>query len=295
MRVSIIVRTYNEARHLPELMHAIVNQTLGRSEVEVIVVDSGSSDGTPAIAERHDCRIMHIAPNDFSFGRSLNIGCAAAAGRILVFVSGHCVPTSPDWLERLIKPIEDGHSVLSYGRQEPGSATAFSEAQHFLKCFPAASEPAPNGFFCNNANAAVRADVWERFRFDEVLTGLEDLHLGKRVVHAGLGIAYVPEASVWHYHYETWSQVIRRFEREALALQSIMPEVQIRLSDAVRYLVAGIARDWARARRERRLAGNLWPIAAYRFCQYYGSWKGNHLHRRDARLAKDRYFYPGVN
>ena len=96
MLVSIVVRTYNEAKHLPALLEAIGAQTVPHA-IETIVVDSGSDDGTLDIARNHDCRVVHIAKNDFTFGKSLNVGCEAARGDVLVFVSGHCVPTDETW------------------------------------------------------------------------------------------------------------------------------------------------------------------------------------------------------
>lgn len=292
LRASLIVRTLNEARYLPVLLDALSTQSVAPAEREVIVVDSGSTDATLAIAERHQCRILHIDRHEFSFGRSLNVGCAEARGAALVFVSGHCVPASPEWLSRLLQPIEDREAVLTYGRQKGGKATRFSEDQIFRKYFPDPTGVAPNGFFCNNANAALRRDVWEAHRFDESLTGLEDLHLGKRVVQAGMKIRYVPEAAVFHHHEESWRQVKRRFEREALALQAIMPEIHVSTATALRYFTVAVINDWKKASLERRLFANAWPIVAYRFCQYYGSWKGNHGHRRLSREARERYFYP---
>lgn len=294
MRVSasLVIRTFNEARHLPELLEAVAAQTIPASQREVIVVDSGSTDSTVRIAEAHGCRVLRIDRSEFSFGRSLNIGCADAKGHALVFVSGHCVPASDRWLERLLGPIERGEAALTYGRQKGGRATRFSEHQIFRKYFPDPTGQAPNGFFCNNANAALRRDVWEAHRFDEALTGLEDLHIGKRVVQSGLKIRYVSDADVVHHHYESWQQVKRRFEREALALQEIMPEIYISTATALRYFAVATIADLRKAQAEGSLLANAWPITAYRFCQYYGSWKGNHKHRKMSREARERFFYP---
>lgn len=292
MRVSIIVRTLNEARHLPDLLDAIERQTITSAQRETIVVDSGSTDGTVAIAERHGCRVVAIAREDFSFGRSLNLGCAAASAPVLAFISGHCVPISQDWLENLITPIEQNAAALTYGRQKGGQTTRFSERQIFRKYFPESMGQAPNGFFCNNANAALKRNLWDAYRFDENLTGLEDLHIAKRLTESGHKIRYVPDAAVFHYHAETWRQVKRRFEREALALQIIMPEVHVEALTAFRYFTIAAITDLRKAAREGQFFENAWPIVAYRFCQYYGSWKGNHHHRKLSRETREQYFYP---
>lgn len=292
MLASIVIRTYNEACYLPEVLLAVSEQTVPASEREVILVDSGSKDRTLEIAEHHGCRIVHIKQSDFSFGRSLNVGCEVARGRNLVFISGHCVPTSPDWLARLVAPIEAGEAGITYGRQEGGPETKFSEHMLFAKYFPEADLPPPSEFFCNNANAAVRKDLWERHRFDETLTGLEDMHFARRVVAEGGKVRYVPGSSVYHYHHETWRKVKIRYEREAIALQKIMPEVHVHASDAARYFVAGVFGDWARALGQKRFLRFASEIISFRFCQFYGTWRGNHIHRQLSRKSKEKYFYP---
>lgn len=291
MLASLVIRTYNESRYLPQLLDAVRRQTVPADQREVIIVDSGSQDATPQIARDAGCRIVNIAQSEFSFGRSLNKGCDAAQGRHLVFISGHCVPVQDTWLERLVAPL-DAEAAITYGRQEGGPESKFSEHMLFAKYFPAADVPPPSPFFCNNANAALRRDIWLRHRFDETLTGLEDMHLGRRVVADGHKVRYVPEASVYHFHHETWRKVKIRYEREAIALQQIMPEVHVHASDALRYFVAGVMGDWARALSQRKFLKFAGEIVAFRFCQYYGTWKGNHIHRQLSRQAKEKYFYP---
>src|SRR5690606_11294535 len=108
MLISVVIRTLNEARYLGDLLAGIASQKLGSFDVETVIVDSGSTDRTLEIADGHGARISHIRREDFSFGRSLNQGCEAAQGDILVFVSGHCVPVDAHWLRNLCEPIADG-------------------------------------------------------------------------------------------------------------------------------------------------------------------------------------------
>ncbi|HRQ56898.1 MAG TPA: MBL fold metallo-hydrolase [Azoarcus taiwanensis] len=290
--ISVVIRTLNEARHLDELLDAVARQETGGLPHEVVLVDSGSTDGTLEIAERHGCRILHITREDFSFGRSLNIGCDAAQGDVLVFTSGHCVPTDGYWLSRLCQPILEGHAGYSYGRQIGGERTYFSESRIFAKYFPERSAIPQGGFYCNNANAAVSRDVWARYRFDEELTGLEDMHLAKRMVSAGGKVAYIADAVVLHYHYETWQQVRRRFEREAIALQQIMPQVHVTPVDTLRYIASSMWKDWRHAMRTGQWHKHALDIARYRWHQYIGSYKGNHEHRKLSHAQKEKYFFP---
>lgn len=293
MNVSIVIRTLNEAKYLDNALAAIAQQDYAAGKVETVIVDSGSTDPSLIIAAKHGCRIVHIKREDFSFGRSLNVGCKAASGEALVFISGHCVPTEPSWLSELIKPFANNEIAVAYGRQIGGPETKFSEHCLFEKYFPATGigdHQAP--FFCNNANAAFRRTAWEKFQFDEMLTGLEDMHLAKKLWENGLSTVYVPSAVVFHYHHERWRQVKRRYEREAIALQKIMPEFHVHFSDFIRYFTAAVFGDAQRAAKQQQLFSRLGEIIAFRFCQYYGVWKGNHQHRQLSSREKDKYFYP---
>lgn len=292
VRISIVIRTLNEARHLDALLQGIASQQTGDLTREVIVVDSGSSDGTLDIAARHHCRIQHIAREAFSFGRSLNIGCEAASGDILVITSGHCVPAGPHWLQNLCQPILDGKAAYTYGRQLGGPDSHFSECRLFAKYYPERSANPQDGFFCNNANAAVQRSTWETYRFDEDLTGLEDMDFARRLLRDGGRLAYVAEAAVFHHHGETWPQVRRRFEREAIALQKIMPHVHVGLLDTLRYIATSVWKDWACARREKLPQGRTWDIVRFRWNQYLGSYNGNHELRKLSRAETEKYFYP---
>lgn len=292
MLVSVVIRTYNEARHLPDLLAGIERQQRPNFDVETVVVDSGSTDGTVAIAQRHGARIVHIPKESFSFGRSLNVGCEAARGEHLVFVSGHCVPVHDTWLERLCDPLRKELAVFAYGRQMGNGHSRFSECQIFRKYFPEESRIPQEGFFVNNANSALVRSVWERYPFDEELPGLEDMALGKRLVADGHRLAYVAEAPVYHLHDESWRQIRWRYQREAIALQQIMPEVHVSFADFLRYTTSAVLFDMGAAVAERRLPRTLPEILAFRFMQFWGSYRGNHEHRMLSREMKERYFYP---
>lgn len=291
-RVSIIIRTLNEARYLNELLTGIAAQKCIDIHPEVVLVDSGSTDGTLEIAERHGCRIFHITREEFSFGRSLNMGCEAAEGEILVITSGHCVPVDEHWLQRLCQPILDGMAQYTYGRQLGGAENHFSECRIFAKYYPETSKIPQDGFFCNNANSALLRDAWVRQRFDEELTGLEDMELAQWLVRGGGKVAYVADAGVFHYHNETWPQVRRRFEREAIALQKIMPQLHVSVLDTGRYIASSIIKDWRSAKKQDVHKPGLKNIFLYRWNQYIGSWKGNHEHRMLSHAEKEKYFFP---
>lgn len=292
MKISVIIRTLNEERYLAELLEGIKNQHIADWSCEVVVVDSGSTDDTLSIANQYACNVIHIKKEDFSFGRSLNVGCDAASGDALVMISGHCVPTDEKWIYNLCKPLADGIAEYTYGRQVGGPESYFSECRIFDKYYPLTSQIPQEGFYCNNANSAILKSVWKKYSFDEDLTGLEDMELSQRLVKDGGKIAYTADASVYHYHDESWPQVKRRFERESIALQQIMPQIHISYLDMVRYILSSVFKDWTAALAEGTLLRHFSEIILYRFYQYWGSYVGNHDHRKLSHAQKEAYFYP---
>ena len=108
--ISIIVRTFNEERYLPYLLNKIRTQSLFH-QTETIIVDSGSTDSTLKIANDYATKIINIEKRNFTFGRSLNLGCDKAKGKYLVIVSAHCIPENNYWIENLIKPLIENDSI----------------------------------------------------------------------------------------------------------------------------------------------------------------------------------------
>ena len=289
--VSIVIRTLNEERYLADLLTGIQNQE-SEFNHEVVLIDSGSTDKTLSIAEEYGCRILHISRDEFSFGRSLNRACDAAFGKFLVFVSGHCIPYNEHWLQNIVQPLNTGTIQYCYGRQLGGPHTYWSESQIFSKYFPESSSLPQEGFYCNNANSAILTDVWKRYKFDEELTGLEDMHLAKSLVAEGGSVGYASESCVYHLHHEKWSQVQRRFEREALALQEITPSIILRRRDVIRYFLRAVIGDIIQKFPRTLNPKDLYTIVRYRFHQYRGSYNGNHLHKKVSSQLRDTYFYP---
>lgn len=293
-KVSIVFRALNEENWFDHALQACHKQILDDGDdMELVLVDSGSTDDTLNIAKRHGCNIFHISKSEFTFGRSLNIGCEGATGDILVFISAHCIPSDEHWLSRLIGPLKTNQCDYVYGGQVGlPNVTRFSEDQVFAHYYPEVSNLTQDNFFCNNANSAIKTEVWEKYRFDEQVTGLEDMVLAKQVFEAGGQIGYVADASVMHIHEETLSQVQRRFYREALVMRDIMPEVHFNMFDMVRCCFAGLAHDLSAATRQKILFKELGGIFSYRIMQYLGTYRGHNEHRALSRKQKQSYYYP---
>lgn len=293
MSISIVIRAYNEEKNIGRLLFGISQQTI--KDVELILVDSGSTDGTLSIASQYPVKVVNITPQEFTFGRSLNKGIAAATGEIIVIISAHCFPIYPDWLEQLVKSFENEDIALSYGKQRGGETNYYSEHQFFSKYFPDLSVYRQGHPYSHNANAAIRRKLWSQHPYDETLTGLEDLAWSSWAMESGYSIAYIAEAEVIHLHNETKWQVYKRYQREAIALKQILPESRFSLIDFLKMWIGTTLSDMVHARREQKLLKEFWPIIWFRFMQYWGTFKGFHYAGKiNAQLHRAFYYPPGI-
>jgi len=241
MNCSIVIRAYNEEKHIGRLLEGIRQQTI--KDVEIILVDSGSTDGTVSVVESFAARIVRIPSAEFTFGRSLNLGIQSATRELIVIASAHVYPVYPDWLASLLYPFQNENVALAYGKQRGPEMAQFSEKQIYYQWYPDVSKPRQATVFCNNANAAIRKSLWQQNPYDETLTGLEDLAWGKWAKEQGYDIAYVAEAEIIHVHNETPDGVFNRYRREAMAFKKIYPEAHFSLYDFVRLTTMNILSD----------------------------------------------------
>jgi rhamnosyltransferase len=290
MLVSIIIRACNEEKHITQLLQGIGQQSL--QDHEIILVDSGSTDGTLVIASHYPVRVVHIQPQDFTFGHSLNQGIQESHGDFIVIVSAHVYPVYPDWLECLLAPFADPQVALSYGKQRGSTLNKFSEGQIFLHWYPDVSQARQLHPFCNNANAAIRRSLWERFHYDESLPGLEDLEWAQRITTQGFSISYVAEAEVVHIHEETPHAVYNRYRREAMAFKRLFPQEHYHIWNLLHNLTTNIISDATHAARQGKLSSHWREIFWFRWMQFWGTYQG---YRQTGPLTwqlRQTFYYP---
>ncbi len=217
MNVSLVIRTKNEAGSLEPLLEMTKKQTV--QPVDIVLVDSGSTDRTVEIARSFGCHVIEIPPESFTFGYSLNVGLEAARGDVAVGISAHCLPENDRWIEELVRPFTDERVAGTYGQQIPFDDAGIIERKGLKEAYPDGDASCDTGGeLFSNAHNAVRLDVWRKMDFDEVLTGAEDIEWAIRARERGYKIVYTPKSRVFHSHRETLRGVTKRFYREALAL-----------------------------------------------------------------------------
>ena len=289
MNCSIVIRAFNEEKYIGRLLEGIRQQTL--KDVEIVLVDSGSTDGTVSVAESFGARIVRIPSAEFTFGRSLNFGLRSATREFVIIASAHVYPVYPDWLETLLRPFEDKKVALTYGKQRGPVTAKYSEQQIYYQWYPDVGNPNQTTAFCNNANAAIRKSLWTQNQYDETLTGLEDLAWAKWAQEHDYKITYVAEAEIIHVHNEIPRGVFNRYRRESMALRRIYPEAHFNFYDFLRLTTTNILSDLWHAARERVLWNNIAAIFWFRFMQFHGTRLG---HRETSLITpqlRETFYY----
>jgi glycosyltransferase involved in cell wall biosynthesis len=289
-KVSIIIRCYNEEKHIGNLLEKIFQQTWLHKEI--IIVDSGSTDNTVSIAKKFSVTIVPITPEEFTFGYSLNQGCAVATGDFFIIASAHVIPVRNDWIEQLIKPFENSQVALVYGRQIGNDVTKFSEHQIFLKQFPPQSNYDQQIPYCNNANAAIRKQHWNEHRYNETLSGLEDIEWAKWAHEQQYRIVYNAEATIIHIHEEQPKQILNRYTREAIALKKLFPDSQMSVGKFLFLFLSNTFLDWGRALKHRVFFKNVCEIVMMRYYQYLGTYKGLKIQSPVTHEMIVTFYYP---
>lgn len=287
---SIVIRAYNEEKHVDRLLSGIRQQTM--QDVQVILVDSGSTDSTVSIASDAGARIIQINPHDFTFGRSLNQGIEQAASELVVIASAHVYPVYPDWLERILEPFSQPEIALVYGKQRGSRKSQFSERQIFTSWYGDFSKIPQDHPFCNNANAAIRKDLWLRHPYDETLPGLEDLEWAKWAIAQNYRIAYIAEAEIVHVHDESWRGIHKRYLREGMAFKQIYPQEQFSYRELLRLFFKNAASDLKEASRQGVFWRELVNVLRFRWLQFHGTYLG---YKRSGPLTwqlKQSFYYP---
>lgn len=216
MKVSIVIRTLNERHYLERLLQ-VLSQQEHSHEVELVVVDNESTDGTPELARDHGARVVTI--RDFTYPRSMNLGCEAATGAVVVQMVGHAIPFSTTWLADGVRHFQrdDVAGVFAWTWYDPTRATTVEKIVHSAGYFCAwlrgvcAVRKAGVGVLCAT-NCIVRRSLWEDEPFDESFErGGEDIMWARWALDNGHAIIRDPAFSVYHSHGLGWRDFGRQW------------------------------------------------------------------------------------
>ena len=220
--VTIALLTYNAGPLLMRVLEAVRNQETD-CRVEILAIDSGSTDDTLKTLLCYDTRLLDVFPEEFNFGRTRDLVYENARGAVVVNLSQDAVPASSDWLENLLRPLGEpkvcvscGRSIPDPSRKEPqfpwernGYFYFTREYRNFVSSY---------GRGVSFANSAVTRAVWETLRIDPQPLG-EDFQFQMKLKKAGYETAFPEGAEVLHHHNYNIRSLYRRCHDEGLSIR----------------------------------------------------------------------------
>lgn len=268
-RVSVVVRTKDEAASIGKTLRLLAEQTLA-PQSETIVVDSGSSDDTVAIARDAGARVIEIPAADFTYGGSLNTGAAEARAELVVALSAHAFPLDDGWLERVVATFDDERVACACGYEGDPLGNRLT-GPRVQDADDAARHP---HWGYSNVNGGFRRELWRQRPFREDMPGTEDKEWAWFWLNHGYVMVVDPALVVEHDHSdETPRERYARWRREWLGLGMFveLPE----------YGVRELAREWwtEQAGRRSMLRSRLSPRRA---AELAGTYAGRRAARRAA-------------
>ncbi|MHB8689917.1 MAG: glycosyltransferase family 2 protein [Solirubrobacteraceae bacterium] len=285
--MTVAIPVNDGGARLGETLEAVRSQRLpdAVAELELLVCDSGSSDGSVALARRYGATVIEIAPQEFGHGRTRNLLASEAAGEHVAFLTQDSMPAADDWLARLLGGFTLAPDVaMVFGPYLPRPDASVSVARELTAWFEGFSPDGgprvdrltdperaiasrallgPRGFF-TDANGVIAKGAWEQVPFRPV-SYAEDHALAHDMLRAGYAKVYEPRAAVIHSHDYSLAGWFRRSYEEARALRELYGHVEplgFKQTPLKLWGLVGADWRWARTHAAERRSRLLLPRAA---------------------------------
>ena len=257
MKVSVIIPTLNAERWISRQLDSLLSQTV---EAEIIVLDSGSTDATPAIAAEYAprVRLLEIPRVSFDHGGTRDHALRQSAGDVVCFLTQDALPTDEHCLEKLLAAFSAPDVAAAFGRHVAHADAP--EYERLTRAFNYPDEPrvwreadipryGVKSYFFSNTCAAYRREAYLAVGgFDAPIISNEDMMMAGKLLHAGYALAYTPDAAVYHSHHYTLRQEYRRNVRIGMVMEQYRDRLSGAKADAegwrmLRFVGGGLARE----------------------------------------------------
>jgi len=218
MKVSVIIPTYNGAKHLSELMKRLASQSI---TFELIIVDSSSTDDTVEIVSPYADKLLTIPSETFDHGGTRTLAAKEASGELVIFLTQDALPADDLSLETLLKPLKDPEVSAVYGRQLPHEKSSLfgKHLRHFnypeqsyTRILQDKERYGLKTAFFSDSFSVYRKEALERIGYfrDHLIVG-EDMTAAANLLMMGYKISYCAEAEVYHSHSYTITEEFKRY------------------------------------------------------------------------------------
>jgi rhamnosyltransferase len=220
--ISVVIPTLNAKQYLPKQLAALKRQNLSGEELEILVVDSESEDGTTAVAAEYGARILNVSRAQFDHGGTRNLAWRAAKGEYIFFLTQDALPADSDYLAHFLAFFGKYGETLGMvsGRQIPYDNARPGERLTRAFNYPPESNIREasdierlgiKAFFFSDACAAYRRSFLEQMGgFESPVLTNEDMLMAARALAAGYKVGYCADAKVYHSHNFSLKQQYRR-------------------------------------------------------------------------------------
>ncbi|CAA6678247.1 MULTISPECIES: glycosyltransferase family 2 protein [unclassified Lentimonas] len=217
--ISLVMRSYNEAWAIDDTLKAVFSQDYTGS-IELIVMDSGSTDGSHEIIKRYNPKEFIIAkPGTYVPGKVLNEGFRLASNEWVVFLNSDATPANDQWLTKLLQAAVDTPKLgAAFSRQIPRKDCEAVFAHDYDRCFGPDRESDNWDHFFSMVSCVAQKSVWEQYPIREDLQYAEDDEWTRRMKAAGYATVLVVESVAIHSHNYTPEQSYKRAKGDAIAV-----------------------------------------------------------------------------
>jgi rhamnosyltransferase len=271
--ITVFIPTYNGGNNIAQTIEAVINQELPPDyELELLIIDSGSSDNTLSIIDRYSgsIRLEQIPNNEFSHGGTRSKAAHLARGEFILFLTQDATPTNYRWIINMLEPffispevgcvfgrqIPRPHAAPTIKREVSGVFSALGAADSIVlyrnKSLVDNKKTNPmNNFFSDVNSAARRSLLVGEVPFREV-NYAEDQSLAEDMQKKGYFKIYAPLAAVWHSNDYTAREYFHRKFDEYIGLHD---SVNFKLIASKKSLLLGWIRptlaDWKFIRKDQ--------------------------------------------
>jgi rhamnosyltransferase len=270
--VSVIMRSFNEAWAIGETIRSMYDQDY-QGEIELIIIDSGSSDATLEILK--GCRVsrlIQIPLGTYVPGVVMNQGARAATHDWLVYLNADATPVGRNWLTELLRTcLETPSFGAAFSRQIPRPDCEAVFAHDYDRCFGPKRESVHWDHFFSMVSSATHRSVLEKHPFREDLQYAEDDEWTRRLIHHGFQIGYAEKSVVMHSHNYTAEQSYKRAYGDAKACAIANESARLHRPNHLRVLAEAlkdVCKDY------------LWSLKHGHFHGLGNAWKVRHSQRK---------------